>query len=388
MKIIHIINYFQHQIGYQEYFLAKEQAEAGHNVTIISSDRYFPFPDYESTVKSILGNRYIGDKVEFIDGFKIIRLKSVLEKPAQRIWLKGLVKQIIRIKPDLIICHGVYNYNALVTSLLRKFLKFSIIMDSHSHYTDTYKDSKNILSLIMKMCFRYFIWADGNIKFVAVTEQTKEFMIKEHKINGNNINIIPLGTDINRFRPDVVNRLQVRKVLNVPENDTLIIYTGKIVQTKDPALIIEACSDLFYNQNIKLLFVGNVGREYAYRFGKLKEAYQKYIIHIEAVPNSEISKYYQASAIGVWPKEASMSSVDAMSCGLPIIICDYLSERLKNENGIGIKEADLKSLKKALEKLVIDKKLCIQMGKNGRMLAEEEYSWKSIAQKFLNLADI
>jgi glycosyltransferase involved in cell wall biosynthesis len=213
-------------------------------------------------------------------------------------------------------------------------------------------------------------------------------MIKEHKINGNNINIIPLGTDINRFRPDVVNRLQVRKVLNVPENDTLIIYTGKIVQTKDPALIIEACSDLFYNQNIKLLFVGNVGREYAYRFGKLKEAYQKYIIHIEAVPNSEISKYYQASDIGVWPKEASMSSVDAMSCGLPIIICDYLSERLKNENGIGIKEADLKSLKKALEKLVIDKKLCIQMGKNGRMLAEEEYSWKSIAQKFLNLADI
>ena len=63
MKIIQIINYFQHQIGYQEYFLAKEQAEAGHNVTIISSDRYFPFPDYESTVKSILGNRYIGDKV-------------------------------------------------------------------------------------------------------------------------------------------------------------------------------------------------------------------------------------------------------------------------------------------------------------------------------------
>jgi hypothetical protein len=42
MKIIHVIDYFQPQLGYQETFLAKEQAKQGHEVYVLTSDRYNP----------------------------------------------------------------------------------------------------------------------------------------------------------------------------------------------------------------------------------------------------------------------------------------------------------------------------------------------------------
>ena len=42
MKIIHVVDYFQPILGYQEVFLAKEQAKLGHDVVVITSDRYAP----------------------------------------------------------------------------------------------------------------------------------------------------------------------------------------------------------------------------------------------------------------------------------------------------------------------------------------------------------
>ena len=61
MKIVHLCSYIQPKLGYQEYYLAKEHAKMGHEVIVISSDRYYPFPDYNNTIKKILGNRFVGE---------------------------------------------------------------------------------------------------------------------------------------------------------------------------------------------------------------------------------------------------------------------------------------------------------------------------------------
>ena len=41
--IVHVQSYFQPHLGYQEYFLCKSMARLGHDVHIITSDRYAPF---------------------------------------------------------------------------------------------------------------------------------------------------------------------------------------------------------------------------------------------------------------------------------------------------------------------------------------------------------
>lgn len=386
MKIVHVINYFQHQLGYQEYYLAKEHAKAGHDVYVITSNKYFPFPDYDNTLKNILGEREFKPREESIDGIKVIRLKGKLEQPARRIWLKGLLKKIREIKPDIIISHGESTYSTAILSLMLKFSKFKLITDSHTHYTEYYKKDKSFKTKIILFFFRNLVWKNKKLKIIAVTNQTKVFLNREYEIDSDKMNIIPLGTDTEMFCPDLDIRKSVRNELNISDNEILIIYTGKIVQSKNPALIIEACSGLFNKYNLKIIYIGSVGKEYSDKFNRLKKDFDKYIIHHEAVPNSEIHKYYQAADIGIWPKEASMSSVDAVSCGLPVIISDYLGERISNQNGIGIKENNLESLKKAILELVSDKKLLELMGKNGRLLAEKHFDWKYISQQFIELA--
>ena len=131
--------------------------------------------------------------------------------------------------------------------------------------------------------------------------------------------------------------------------------------------------------------MGNIEDNYVETFTNLKnELSTKYqIINISAVKNEALVDVYSASDIACWPRQGSMSMIEAASCGLPIICCDYLTERYKNNNGIPIKEDDIASLSDALLKLINDKELRKEMGKNGREYIDSTLSWKSIAQKFI-----
>ena len=66
MKIVHLTSYFQPQLGYQEYFLAREHIKLGHDVWVVTSDRYFPFPDYDKTVKNILGRESSAVRMRYL----------------------------------------------------------------------------------------------------------------------------------------------------------------------------------------------------------------------------------------------------------------------------------------------------------------------------------
>jgi glycosyltransferase involved in cell wall biosynthesis len=383
MKIVHIINYFQHQLGYQEYFLSREQVKTGHDVYVITSNKYFPLPDYDNTVKSVLGEREFEPRTDFIEGFKVYRLKGVFEQPARRIWLKGFYSVFRKIKPDMVIVHGVYNYYSLILPVLQRFYNFTLIMDSHDHYTEGYKNSKSLISKIVNGLYAFTI-NHSKAKLIAVTKQTREFMIKEYK-HKTDIKVIPLGTDTDYFKPDNSLRDKTRKKLGVSDDEVLLIYTGKVIGTKDPVLILKALEDYYVKNNLRVLFVGSIGKDYSDKLKYYADIYKDKFIHIEAVTSKELLKYYLASDIAIWPKEASMSSVDAMSCGLPIIICDYLEERLTNNNGFGMRESNSDDIKKYVLKLLSDKANMRKMGQNGRELALIKFRWGNISKQFTDL---
>jgi hypothetical protein len=54
MKIVHISDYFTLKLGYQEAFLAREEVKNKDEVYILTSNRNYPFPNYEETYKNIL----------------------------------------------------------------------------------------------------------------------------------------------------------------------------------------------------------------------------------------------------------------------------------------------------------------------------------------------
>ena len=198
------------------------------------------------------------------------------------------------------------------------------------------------------------------------------FFSKRCDISKEKIKLISHGSEIDRFYPDRKIKKKYRKKFGIRDNDIVILYTGKISERKCVHKIILATEDIQQKYNIKYLFIGGIANDFKNKFGKLIRKYQNSIILISGINNSQIAPFYQMADIGCWPSESSMSAIDALATGLPIIVSGMLTDRLKYKNGFGIKDGNDSELKKCLTELITNTKLRLEMGNRGRKLAVDE----------------
>ncbi|MFH1028059.1 MAG: glycosyltransferase family 4 protein, partial [Pseudomonadota bacterium] len=319
MKIVQVIGYFQTELGYPEAFLAKELARLGHDVCIITSDRYKTF--FYSGSKSALVGRTTNPGFYIEEGIKVWRLKSLFELHLQ-LWMRGLERKILEIKPDLVIMHDICTFSALrIARLKNHTLGFKLVYDEHMT-EDNSRSPLRVLYPLFKLLFSSTIRKSAD-KLVAILPETRTLMHKKFGLPLDRISIIPLGADDIRFRCEASARKAIRKELSIADNDVLFIYTGKIVPVKKLPTLIKAMAILAStHQEAKLLVLGNGPDEY---MDDLKSQVQNIgledrILWKEAVPNDHLFQYYSAADVAVWPCGATISMREAMSCRLPIII--------------------------------------------------------------------
>lgn len=380
MKIVHVIDYFSPQLGYQETYLAKEQMRLGHDVTVITSERYFPFPDYKETVGPLLGPRLVKTGVRMEDGITVHRL-PVLFEAFTRCFLFGLEDELVKVDPDVIHIHSVCSLSAVQVALFRKRLpRARILCDDHSHYsviTDNW--SKRIYYGVFSFIFSKIL-SSGIDSFVAITDETKEIMMHIMHIS-KSISVIELGADTNLFRFYAKKRREIRKKYNIKNTDFVILYTGKIIPQKGVDVLVKAFLQL-RKDNVRLMIIGNGDPEYIKRLNQAEG-----IVWVSMVMPKKLSSYYSAADVGVWPKQESISMIEASSCRLPIIIkkSDSMSKRIANDNGIMYDEGNTDQLLSALRRIyAMNGHDRIAMGKRGRELVLRNYGWTSITKKFIS----
>ncbi|RLC70733.1 MAG: hypothetical protein DRI26_06535, partial [Chloroflexi bacterium] len=364
MRIIHVIDYFQPQLGYQETFLAREHSRMGHEVHVITSDRYYPFPHYEETVAPLLGPRQLIPGIYKEDGVTIHRLPARFEYRT-RVWLKGLKTEIEAIQPDVIYAHGIENIASfrLARWKLKNQYKCSLIYDCHM----IEMAAKSKLSSLFRSVYRHFLkqWIlNAADALVAVSDTTKEYMETAYGIPSYRIQMIPLGVDTESFHRNTEIRMKMRSNLGIDSREVAFIYVGKVIAEKGVHLLAKAVQQMLKddpNLRLKVLIVGGGPAEYRERIMRdlpdvdLAEKF----IWIGVVPNAELPKYYSAADIGVWPREVTITQLEAMSCELPIIVADNpaAAERVAWGNGLIYKEGDVEDLCRAMKQLLNDEKL-------------------------------
>lgn len=376
-KIVHVQSYFQPHLGYQEYFLCKSMAKLGHDVHIITSDRYAPFLGFKKTKERIVG---CGEQT--LDGFKIHRISIYFESRG-RIMLKGLMKKIISLNPDLIILHGSTNFVNPIVLLNRKKLNAKIVIDEH-HMTII--ENKSLFAKLFYSIWGYFyrkLIKDDSISLVGVAPNCCEFLSNKYNIPLDQINYIPLGADTDLFYPDQEKCISIRKKLNINKDEILIIYTGKINEEKNPFLILKACLKSEELSNLKYIFIGNISEPYIEKNSQLISS--KRVVVLPGVNNKELPGYYNAADIACWPKHASLSSIEAASCAVPIIVTKTVEERVSYGNGIAIKDENLQEIFQAIKKISNDKKLRLSMGQKSREYIQKYLSYDEISKQFVNL---
>lgn len=378
-------------MGYQENFLPLEQKKIGNEVQIITSDRIPNYRGYKKNVGSVIGNRIIGKGVFEDNSIIIHRLYSILEvQNGGLLILNGLKKKIKELDPDVIHVHNALSILALQVVFYSKELNYTVFVDDHTH-----ENNLNISSLHKRVYLTltkvfYSVYKTRVCYWMPVTSSAREFLHSQLKVPYEKMVLLPLGADTNRFVKSVELRNTGRNEINLSRSDFLIISTGKFDSCKDIHYLINAFKELAERYpHVKLLLIGDGPKDYMEKLYDLAQS----LIEVDRilikgfVPNSDLPKYYNAADIGVWPGDHSITVIEAVATGLPVIVpkkdsaYDILFE---NNAAIGFERGNVGSLLDAILQLFKDERLCCKTSENCITLANNVLSWEKIAEKSIN----
>lgn len=393
MRIVHLIDYFQPKIGYQETFLAREHAKLGHDVTVVTSDRYFPFPDYESTFTKVLGERYVGTGKRTEEGIATWRLPSWEIPKSPLVLLKSLEQTLKTVQSDVVFCHGVYSLTSYMAARLKNRVGYTLVYDSHAAafntpLTDTL--AKRWYFFLYQHVFAPVIKKGMNHLF-AVGDDEQKFLRETLKLVDYDVPIIRLGVDIGRFRFSQKERGRIRKELGISEKEVVVVCAGKMGKEKDIPVLAEAVNRL-RQTNVRLLLIGggldeHVTDRACLPARQVRDPLRRNIVHLPYVSNEKLPSYFSTADIGVWPGNFTMTILEAMSCSLPVILPKQSSAMyLDKSNGVQwFTRGNAQKLSERIELLAASADKRMRLGKNARAYTQKELSWHVIANQTLHL---
>lgn len=380
MRIVHVAHHFVPELGYAEYYLAKKQLEIGHEVYVVTSHNSKSAHKRETVFFDV-------------EGIKVISLPRFIDLADNVFVQMSHLKTVLtNLSPQIIHSHGSLSPFASMAILCKDDIGCKVVADFITGRILAEGPSLAIKTFLLKtyrltLLPRLLKEIDC---FLANSEAAMNWIQKEVGINRSKVHFIPLGADSDLFRFDFNKRKAVRERLGFNDNDVVAIYTGKLLPYKKLDTLLYASAPLIRTRdNFRILYVGGGSNQYT-NYLKLIVNHLNIspsVLFHPAVHRTELPSFYSAADFAIWPGHHSISIIEAMSTGLPIIIpqSEWMDHLLKFENGFSYAEGDVAGLRKCIHVLLDNVELRREMGKRSRKLVEKELSWNNIAEEYLRI---
>lgn len=339
MRILHVIHYYHEGFGYQENWLAAHQMKQGHDVCVVTSDYYFPFPNYEATMAPTLGSRYVGTG-RFKDG-EI----SVIRKPARAasIGPPGLIwfpirEELEAFKPDVIHLHGATSPLFFTLLRHRKRLNYEVFVDSHQDVKVEGK-SESALYRAYYGLWRLLLHQRGLkhqvARFLPITPAAQTWMTDKLNLSDDVMTISPLGVDLETMKLNESERANFRLQHGI-EDRLVIVNAGKQYPEKRIEWVVEvAAAAHAKGAEIALVLVGSADAHYEQRIAEAIAVLNAPTIRLPFLDRAELRRVYAGSDVGIWPGIPSNTIQEAMACGCAVILPDDdIVGHLVENNGV------------------------------------------------------
>jgi glycosyltransferase involved in cell wall biosynthesis len=386
MKIAVVSTFYSEGMGYTENCLPKALASLGHEVHLITSNLnvYGNSPDYDDTYKSFLGPADQGVRQYMVDGYVVRRLSSRLV--AGYVSVRGLARELMQIRPNVVHSTEIASLQSFVLATLKPLLGFKYFAENHQHLSVVrpfLKDKGGFLA--QRAAYRLtrtlptYLASLSVEKCYAIAPDCIEVATKFYGVPGRKIKLQSLGTDTEMFRPasterEMARRHDLRRQLGYVDSDIVCIYTGRFSPEKNPLMLAQVISVLSsHDPRFHALFVG-AGRQGEALAGCRNAKIVPFRKH------AELAELYRIADIAVWPRQESMSMLDAASSALPLVVSDTIGETDRvTGNGRTYREDDSDDLQRVLLSLSrdTDRKM---LGASGRQKMIATFSWRSIAR--------
>ncbi|MGD9153810.1 MAG: glycosyltransferase family 4 protein [Gammaproteobacteria bacterium] len=367
--------------------IAKELLKLGHQVKIFFPDmdidspdkkHYYSHPDLYAIWRFPIKNHdtqlsvfplMIPDPNPRVTD--IVTFKELTQKQLQLYmddFSVNIQKVIDEFKPDIIESQHVW----LMGYLLNK-LGYKYFIGAHMSDQIAFQYDHKMQPIAMAT-------AQNAEKIFAVSKYVKHQLISLYKIPEDKIVITYNGYDENVFYPQRLSREEVLQEfeLDLPKDANIITFAGKISKTKGIDILIKAAQIIDNKYHAHFLIFGS---------GEIKDDYLK-------VPNvhflghhspEKLANAHNIAKLCAAPSREEgfgISSLEAMACGLPVIVCENTGAE---EFVVGeiVAQEDPKALADAVIKI-----LSIPVGEYNNLSRRAitqalEFSWEHIAQQRL-----
>ncbi|MEM3697188.1 MAG: glycosyltransferase family 4 protein [Candidatus Bathyarchaeia archaeon] len=198
------------------------------------------------------------------------------------------------------------------------------------------------------------------------------------------IRIIPNGIDTSKFKPG-----------NKERSENTLLYVGRIEEYKGLHILLKALECV--STPVRLSIIGPLVRDPTYYkkvfdlINKINEKTRHKVTYLGPKRPEEILEYYQTASIVVVPSlSESFGNVvlEALACETPVIASKVggIPEIINTgESGILVPPGDYTKLAEAIESLLNDGHVREKIGKEGRRLMVEKFSFESVVKKILDI---
>ena len=232
-------------------------------------------------------------------------------------------------------------------------------------------------------------------KIAANSAYTRDLMIASLKINSDKIKIIHPGIDIYEDFISDEDRENVKKMIK--DASPIITTLARVEKRKGHKFVINALSELrskFPNMLYLIAGKGPYLDDIKKRVRRLH--LEKHVMFLGWITEPEKSLVLQSSDIFIMtPSQVGesiegfgMVFIDAAFHGIASIgtLSGGISDAvINNKTGLLCEEGNQDSITKNIDKLLSNRELRVELGRNGKERARNEYSWTAKVSEYLDI---
>lgn len=325
---------------------------------------------------------YDGEEKEF-EGVNIIPIGSSKNR-FYRFFIKKWValKKAIQVKADL---YHIHDPELIIIAVILRLLGKKVIYDVHENVPMQILNKDYLGNIfIRKVVSNLFnIFEKFNSYFmtaiITARPDISERFSKEKVIVVRNF---PVLTSIDKVEP--------RKEKAKKE---IVIYAGMLTEIRGIREIIQ--SMVYLNGKVELWLFGDWDDSVYHKECMNLDGY-KYVKEYGFIPQDEVYSYMKISNIGIvnfWNSPNHIRTLpnkpfEYMACSIPMVMSNfqYWKEIFKGCY-LSVNPKSPKDIAKNIEYLIENKKIAKEMGKTGRKLIEDKYSWEAERNRLFKLYD-
>jgi glycosyltransferase involved in cell wall biosynthesis len=348
------------------YNLAHEMALAGHEVFVVApSPKLIPFIEDRGGIKIF---RLASRKNPFRKGYYISKSPFLSVK-----------KIVNEIRPDVIHLQdpAAISLSALIAA---RRLKIPVVVTNHfalDYVTSYLPWAKPIHPLIHTVLNAYLGWIYNRAQVLTCPSQ----MIANHFIKRNLKSqpiVISNGVDLGRFMPFYGDRASALRDWQVPKNEPIILYVGRLDVDKQTGLLIKTMALVVKKVQCHLILIGE-GKEIDDLKKMVKDLQiENHVTFTGFISNDSdlLPRIYQNATVFTNPcsiEAQGISVLEALATGLPIVAANggALPELIKNnQNGYLFEPGNVEDLAAKLIKILTDQNLAKKMGEKSLEIVE------------------